>query len=533
MLAGGSINLPERLQTMRHAIAWSYDLLPPAQRDLFRCMSVFVGGCGIDAVEHLVSTLAPNSTMVAVDVIAGLVDASLVQRSDSPGSVTRFTMLETIREFGMEQLLTEGDEHVARDAHASWCIEFADQAGARLAGPDHLFWWRRIETEVGNIRGAHAWLFRRNDAERAMRLGTAMAWFWSAPGYYREGRALFRRLIAMTEAERWPDLLDGALSAASNLEHWLDNLDAAESLNARRLALCRHRGDIPGAVATLRALGSIAVDRGDLDAASLLLAEGQALAAAGGSAWDAAAIANLQGIVAFGQGNFEEAAERSLAAIERWDAIDDIGHVASARVNQSRAVQATGETRRSAEILWRVLEVVEADVGDDMVTCDCLGVAAGVALASPDIVEGVQLLAASDAMLNRMGVSQRPCFREFSDGLVAQSRALLGEPAFAEAWATGASQSIVDSIDLAQTVTTAARLAQPALHVSNGHFDTLTEREKEVLRLVARGHSDKEIAAELGIARFTASNHVSNIRTKLDSPSRSAVAAVAARAGLT
>jgi DNA-binding NarL/FixJ family response regulator len=104
--------------------------------------------------------------------------------------------------------------------------------------------------------------------------------------------------------------------------------------------------------------------------------------------------------------------------------------------------------------------------------------------------------------------------------------------AFVDAWATGASLDIGDSIDMMRAVVTAARLAQPAPHISIGLFDTLTEREKEVLRLIARGYSDKQIAADLGIARFTASNHVSNIRTKLDAPSRSAVAAVAARAGL-
>jgi DNA-binding CsgD family transcriptional regulator len=96
----------------------------------------------------------------------------------------------------------------------------------------------------------------------------------------------------------------------------------------------------------------------------------------------------------------------------------------------------------------------------------------------------------------------------------------------------GASLTISAAIDMARAVVTSARLAQATAHLANNHFSTLTEREMEVARLVARGHSDKEIAAKLGIARFTASNHVSSIRAKLDAPSRAAVAAAAARAGL-
>jgi predicted ATPase/DNA-binding CsgD family transcriptional regulator len=531
ILAGGPRDRPDRLQTMRNAIAWSYDLLEPAQQALFRWLSVFVGGFGISAVDRVAAAL-PDGTDSTLDLLGEIVDASLVERGDGPANEARFTMLETIREFGVEQLIATVENTVARDAHASWCVAFAEEAGSHLAGPDHLAWWNGIAAELGNIRGAHAWLIARDDAERALRLGTALAWFWSAPGFYREGRALFRQLIEMPEASGWPSLLAGVLSAAANLEHWLDNLDEAEALCRRQLGLSRDLGDSAGIVGALRALGSIAIDRDDVDSASRLLAEGQELAAHSDATWDAAAIANLQGIVAFARGDYDLATERSEAAIQGWQAIDDTGHVAAAQVNQARALLAMGDHRRSAAILCRVLDVVQAEVGDDTATGDGFEVAAGIAVSAHDAASAAHLLAASDAMLTRMAVLRRPSFQAFADQLIGETRTRLGGAAFATAWEAGVALSLSDAIGMARAVAATTQPGQPAARAPATGFAALTAREREVLRLVAGGRSDKEIAVALGITRFTASNHVSNIRTKLGSSSRAAVAALAVRDGL-
>lgn len=531
MLGGGPRDQPDRLQTMRGAIAWSYDLLAPDQRTLFRWLAVFVGGFGISAVEQVAAALPGASDAGAVDLLGSIVDASLAQRGDGPAGEARFTMLETIREFGLEQLLATGEDEAARDAHASWCVRFAEEAGSHLAGPDHLAWWNRIEAELGNIRGAHTWLFARGDAERALRLGSALAWFWAAPSFYHEGRALFRRLIEMPEASAWPALLARALSAAGNLEHWLDNLDQAEALYQRQLALSRDLNDTAWIVGGLRALGSIAIDRDDGEAASQFLAEGETLATEASSAWDAAAIANLQGIVAFARGEYGVAAQRSDEAARGWQAIDDTGHVAAARANQARALLALGDHRRSAESLCRVLAVVQAEVGDDVITGDCFDIAAGIAIEAHEVTRAGRLLAAADVMLTRMGVLRRPCFQAFADRLITEARERLGTAAFAIAWEQGAALSVSDAIDMARAVASAARPGQPAARAPDGGLAALTAREREVLRLIANGNSDKEIAAALGITRYTASNHVSNIRAKLGTPSRAAVAALAVRDG--
>ncbi|MFN8677968.1 MAG: LuxR C-terminal-related transcriptional regulator [Thermomicrobiales bacterium] len=528
LLTDGRRDQPDRLRTMRHAIAWSYDLLNADQRRLFRQLSVFAGGFGISAVEHVA---APAPGALAVDLLGDLIDASLIQRIAGPGEMARFSMLETIREYGLEQLAAAGEEDAARDVQVAWCIGFAEDAGSRLAGPDHLLWWHRLEAEVANIRQAHAWLFLRQDAERALRLGSALGWFWAVAGYYGEGRALYRQLAAMPAAPHYPALLAQVLSAAGNLEHWLDNIDVAESLYQRQLALSRSIPDQEGVVSALRALGSIAIDRADLDAAEGCLTEATALAPAG-SAWDTAAIANLLGIVAFGRGDYHAAAHAFEAAIRGWHAIDDTGHVGAARVNLARAALASGKLREAAETLGQVLEVIQPEVGDDMITSDCLEVAGGIARATGDARDGLHLLAAANAMVHRMGVKRRPPFADFAQQQATTARLRLNRREAAEAWQAGGTLTLEAALSLTRLAVAAGSTMPLATSEDGLGLASLTVREEEVLRLVASGQSDKEIAQVLGIARFTVSNHVSNIRAKLSAPSRAALAAVAVRNGL-
>ena len=532
LLTRGPRDQPDRLRTMRDAIAWSYDLLEPAQQAFFRRLSVFVGGFGVTAAEQVAAHLTGAAESAALDLLEALIDASLVQRGEGPTGEARFVMLETIREFGLERLVAAGEEAAARDTHAAWCLVFAEDAGPKLAGPDHVAWWNRIYVEVGNVRAAHAWLFACRDAERALRLGKALSWFWTATGYHAEGRTLFRYLAEMPEAKAWPAHLASVLGSAGTFEQFLGNIAGAERLFRRSLALHREMGNVAGVVGALGALGSIAIDRDDVDAARQFLDEGLALAPAADAAWDMAAMANSHGVVAFARGEYAAAAQWSEEALSGWQALDDTGHVGAARINYARAMLALGDLCRAAEALGLVLDVVQVDVGDDAYASDCFEIAAGLALEAGKLTAAARLLAAAEAMVNRMGSLRRPGFQTFFEREVAATRIRLGEEAFAEAWEEGATLPLGPALELARAIVEAAVPAQaPATPAPIGPT-ALTARERDVLRLVASGLSDKEIATALGIARHTASNHVANIRTKLGSPSRAAIAALAVRDGL-
>jgi predicted ATPase len=182
LLADGPTDAPDRLRTMHNAIAWSYALLPPVQQTALRHLAVFVGGCTLEAAEAVVgarhqASSAPRVTdplerAELLEALAALVDASLVQRHETSGE-TRLTMLETVREFGLEYLAASGEAMAIAAAHATFVAELAERAEPHLLGPDERRWESRIEAELGNVRAALAWALE-HDAATALRIAAPL-----------------------------------------------------------------------------------------------------------------------------------------------------------------------------------------------------------------------------------------------------------------------------------------------------------------------------------------------------------------------
>jgi predicted ATPase/DNA-binding CsgD family transcriptional regulator len=531
LLGDGPVDQPDRLQSMREAIAWSYQLLTPGQQALFRWLSVFADGFGVAVVEAVAGAI-PARTSFAPSPLSDLAtfdDASLVQRVADTASESRFAMLETVRAFGLEQLSQVGETAPAQDVLVSWCIDFVESAAAELSGPDHVLWWNRIAQEIGNIRAAFAWIFAQDDARLAVRLGVAMSWFWSAPPFQEEGRRVLRRVLQMPGARDSPAGFAAALGATASLEHWRMDLDRASALLEEQLAIYRELHDRPGIVSALRAMGSVAIDCNDLDAALRLLSEARVLAAQEAPGWDDAAILNLLGIVAYSRGEFASAATLSGEAAMAWAALEDIAHVAAARLNQARAHIELGNLGGATSCVKEVLELVDVDVGDDAMVVQCLELAAALAAHSGNPVDGARLLGAATAMTQRIGHFHRPAFLVFQDRLKQKLQIVLGDNTFDREFTQGTSLSLTNSLDLASNVVACAHHDEPDQEARGPASDQLTPREREVLRLVVDGLSDKEIAVALGIARNTASIHVSRLREKLGVNSRTALAALALR----
>ena len=183
--------------------------------------------------------LAPperSATPSILELLTTLVDQSLVQRVPGPGHETRFSMLETVREFGLERLTASGEEATVRDAHADWCLAFAERAEPELAGPRQEAWFDRLETEHPNTRAALTWLRERGDAERGLRLASKLSWFWSSRGYLREARAWFDQFLAMSTsaATRGSGLLD-----AATILQWQGDDERAMVFNEEALQIFR------------------------------------------------------------------------------------------------------------------------------------------------------------------------------------------------------------------------------------------------------------------------------------------------------
>jgi predicted ATPase/class 3 adenylate cyclase len=238
LLTSGSRDLPERQQTLRGAIAWSYDLLDDGLKRLLARLSVFSGGWDLDAAEAIAGSGGGDDVL---DGLSAVVDQSLARREEENGS-TRFEMLPTIRDF-LREMLTEKDEMEAiADRHAAYYLALVEEASPHLHGDRQREWMDRLEKDHDNLRAAIDWAAEKPDPETAVRLGFAMWRFWQQRGYVTEAR---RRLEALL-VKNWtlPDELHARLlEAAGGVAYWQADHDAAVRWYAEALAIWRRVGD--------------------------------------------------------------------------------------------------------------------------------------------------------------------------------------------------------------------------------------------------------------------------------------------------
>jgi predicted ATPase/class 3 adenylate cyclase len=278
VLTGGARDVPARQQTLRNTIEWSYHLLTAREQRLFRWLSVFVGGCSLEAAEAVCSAPGDGAGQV-LDGVASLVDKSLLQRVEQPeqGSEDqRLLMLETIREYGLEALIASGEEAVARQAHADYFLRLAEEAEPALKGPLLVDWLERLEREHSNLRIAMQWAVENGQGEVALRLGIALERFWVVRGQRNEGLTFLQKALAGSEGVA-ASIRAKALLTAGRIAFNQSSYDQGEKLAQEGLALFRELGDKRGIALALNRLGVAAWRRGDFRSARVLLEEDLAL----------------------------------------------------------------------------------------------------------------------------------------------------------------------------------------------------------------------------------------------------------------
>lgn len=249
-LVGGARDGPPRLQTLRDSIAWSFNLLDPAEQALFARLAVCRGGCSLEAVE---SVCGGGLSIDPLDGLASLVDKNLIQQHEDAAGEPRFVMLEMILTYAREQLRASGEEETIRRRHAEYFVALAERAEPefRLAGYER--WSRAFELDLENLRAALEWSLNGGDLALGVRLAGALSLFWYGNGYHVEGR-------------RWTQLLLARLDDVPRIHHpkflmcaghmaFLDDLDAAKPLFMRALDIAREVGDRLQAAWALAFLG--------------------------------------------------------------------------------------------------------------------------------------------------------------------------------------------------------------------------------------------------------------------------------------
>jgi predicted ATPase/DNA-binding CsgD family transcriptional regulator len=532
-LTGGTRDQPHRLRTMGDAIAWSYDLLSPAEQRLFQRLAVFVSGFTLEAAEWVAGIGSPVSgtggeTASSVfDCIASLLDHSLITREIGFDGASRFGMLETIREYGLERLGASGEEAAVRDAHARYCLAYAERyAPEFFRDDDVVLRFDAIAAEHADILAALAHLAATELDDEQVRLAALLGPFWFLGSFHSVGRVSLERALAHPAALPAVEAL--ALANLARLETFQgDHLAAAATLE-RAVERATASGDQVALALARTGQAILAVFQGDYAAAQERAAEAEALARSGHDPL-AAAFARFVQARAIHYGGDLERAE----ALYRELLVDPPPRYAETTYRYSLAMIArTRGAHQEALMLYAASLPLFLDLGEQWSVATCLEGVAEALAGLGRTTAAARVFGAAASLRLTLAVPMLPADLADYERTVAAVRADLGVDAFAAAWDAGGALSAAAAVAEA-TMEAAAALGavevidQPAR--ASDSLSALTTREREVLRLLVLGWSDKEIAASLSIGRRTVSNHVATIRDKLAAPSRAAAAALAVR----
>ncbi len=276
--------------------------------------------------------------------IAALVDQSLVHRGEGPTGEVRFGMLETIREFGLQQLVDSGEEAALRDAHAAYFVEIAERGGAGLRGSseEQAPIWHRLDAEIGNFRAALAWLRDRGRIGDALRLAGGLDWFWTEPTYRDEGRRWLADLLGQAPDTVDPVVMAQAHAVAGSLANLQGDARTSRMHVEAALPLWRSAGREVSVAETLLILASAAFERDPLQAGSLAREAGE-IARRCDAAWAEAAALHLSGRVATTAGEPDRALPLLRRAVERFRDADAPFRELGARCDEGLALLLTGE----------------------------------------------------------------------------------------------------------------------------------------------------------------------------------------------
>ena len=465
VLTGGMRDLPERQQTLRDEIAWSYDLLNPGEQALLRRLAVFAGGCTLEAVEAVCGSGAvEQADSNVLETLASLVDNSLlVSRSEvslrQEDEQPRFTMLETIREYALERLAASGEVEEAQWKHAQYYLELAEAAQPQASESwDELDWWSRftrLEREHDNVRAALSWALQNLEMETGARLAIALWWFWIEQGYSSDARRWMEALLALDGAEgrtgeaphKLPARTKAYLLQVSGILAMVQgDHDHAVTLHEESMSVYREMGHKKGVSASLRELGFVAYEQGDYDRAVSLHEQSLVLAREFGTtfgvAWSIRALADAvreQGDLKRARRLLEEGLVLSRGKEHAWNIARTLASLGSVACE-------AGEYARASRLYEESLELGGRRMGLSHTILLCLEGLARVAIAQGRIERAARLCGAAAALREDRGWPLPPAKRAEHERTVAGIRGALGEEAFAAAWVRGHALPLEEAI---------------------------------------------------------------------------------------
>jgi non-specific serine/threonine protein kinase len=510
-------DVPARHSTMRRAVAWSYDLLTPAEQRLFRRLAIFSAGCLAQAAAEVCSepsTVQSGTDDVAVlEGLASLTSKSLLRRETQADGVLRFGMLQSIRAFGLEQLAEHGELEETFQRLTAYLLALAETAEPNLTGPRQAAWLEALEREHDNVSSALRWCVDRDAAEEALRLCGALWRFWFTRQHLTDGsRWLVECLELKAAAHARPETRAKALNGAGNLAHARGELAQAAEFHQSSLAVRRSLGDRRGIAISLNSLANVAVDRGDYELARALHEDSLALRRELGDRRGIAIALNNLSVIARDEKDWQRAGQLSRESAALFEALDDRHGVALSLVTLGAALHHLG-AHAEATALHRQCLAVFYELGNRREIAECLEVIAMLAATREWYVQAARLFSAAETTLEELGSTMGPSVNPRYAATVGHVRARLGAERFTAAWADGRSMTTGEAM-AAAFEGEPARVPRTTTRGTTAS-DQLTRREQDVAALVARGLSNRQIARTLTISERTAETHVCKILSKL------------------
>jgi len=539
LLDDGPRDVPDRLRTMRNAVNWSYDLLNPHEQAAFRRVSIFANTWTLNDAMHVVS--GPDGDSLAdefetLDLVSSLVDKSLIRQVDSDTESPHFVLLQLLREFGLEQLEACGEREALERRHAYFMFAVAEAASPELIGPNQVIWLDRLAAMHPDLQTAYAWAMEHDPPELALGLATALWRFGYTRGHTHEGREWIES--ALERAPARTALRATALNGGGVLANMERNLIEARRLHEEALAIATEIGDKRLTGFAHIGLGDCAATQHKFTEATHHYEQAERIFRALGDQRNIAAVMTNVGNLLWSQGKLADAVDINERARILYTNAGDRRGVAWSATNVGRIAAHLQDYQRAIPNLEQALQDYD-QLGDRGGYAEALEGIAQVAVGTGDFARAASLLAAADGLREAVNHPIAPIDRDLYNTIIATLREELGD-AFDSIWETDHALGFEDVKMLTHEILNddpAPKHASPRL-TRRAAINTLikelgiSEREIEVLTLVAAGKTDKDIGDELYIGVRTVQSHVANLLTKLEVSARSAAVARALRAGI-
>ena len=513
LLTVGSRTALPRHRTLHATMDWSHDLLSEQERALFHRLSVFTGDFTLEAAE-LVCAGEDLQKEEVLNLLSHLVDKSLVLVAEQDGEA-RYRLLETVRQYGWEKLSDLGEEGQHRERHAGHFLKLAEEAESELKGEGQVAWLERLEQEHDNLRAALRWLLGRGESDKAARLGWALWLFWWIRGHFAEGRRSMEQAVSVEGSVAMPASAQAkALYVEGTMACGQGDQRSAEVLLEESAALFRELGDRRGVAYALGSAAVVAITQERFERAIVCSEEATELFLEVGDKWGAAPMLGCSAVGWLNGGDHRRARSLAERGLELCRETGDKHGTSIALLTLAGVAQAERDYERARDLFEEGL-TVSAELGNEADIVHCLEGLATVSGEEGRIVHAARLWGAAESLLEKIEAMYTYVPDRSINRSQVAARSKIDEAAWGAAWAEGRAMTPEQAIEYALEQEAAPEPAAPEAYPAG-----LSAREAEVLRLVATGLTNAEVAKELVLSSRTVDWHLSSIYRKLGIHSR-------------